>query len=105
MQLLAVIQETRTNHARAGNTGAPRHDLLCQPYCLFNLTSDIGEREDLALNPAYRPLAEKILARLKYHGTTGPKPAFIWPEDVWSSKVNEMCLASVKSGFLEPLDI
>ena len=34
--------EAGTDHARAGNTGTSRHDLICQPWCLFNLTADIG---------------------------------------------------------------
>jgi hypothetical protein len=37
--------EAGTNHARAGSTGAPRHDLLCRPYCLFNLTSGAIRRK------------------------------------------------------------
>ena len=46
--------EAGTDHARAGNTGASRHDLICKPWCLFNLTADIGERDDLGQNPAYQ---------------------------------------------------
>ena len=86
-------------------TGAPRHDLICKPWCLFNLTADIGERDDLGQNPAYQAIAQKIAARLKWHGSTGPLPAYIWPDlEVWATKVDEMCNASVKSGYLEPLD-
>ena len=47
----------------------------CQPYCLFNLSSDIGERNDLGPNPAFKPIAQKIAARLRYHASTGPMPA------------------------------
>ena len=97
--------EPGTDHARAGSTGAARHDLICKPWCLFNLTADIGERDDLGQNPAYQAIAEKIAARLKWHGSTGPLPAYIWPDlEVWATKVDEMCNASVKSGYLEPLD-
>ena len=97
--------EPGTDHARAGSTGAARHDLICKPWCLFNLTADIGERDDLGQNPAYQAIAQKIAARLKWHGSTGPLPAYIWPDlEVWATKVDEMCNASVKSGYLEPLD-
>lgn len=64
-----------------------------------------GERDDLGQNPAYQEIAQTIAARLKYHGATGPLPAYIWPDlGVWSTKVGEMCAASLKSGALEPLD-
>ena len=42
--------EADTDHARAGNTGAPRHDLVCKPWCLFNLTADIGMCLDYVSN-------------------------------------------------------
>ena len=96
--------EPGTDHARAKSTGVPRHDLVCRPWCLFNLTSDIGERNDLGQNPAYQEIAQKIAGRLKYHASTGPMPAWIWPITTWKQKVNDMCLASTASGFLEPLD-
>jgi hypothetical protein len=67
--------------------------------------TDLGEREDLGQNPAYAAIAKKMIARLAYHGSTGPMPAYIWNDKgVWSENVNEMCLASVQSGCLEPLD-
>ena len=55
---------------------------------------------------AYQEIAEKIAARLKFHGSTGPPPQYIWPDlEEWTSKVGEMCAASVASGTLEPLDV
>ena len=54
-----------TDHARADGLKGTRTDLKCDPYCLFNLTSDIGERNDLGQNPAYQEIAQKIAARLK----------------------------------------
>ena len=105
--LTGGVVEEGTDHARAPSgthTGMPRHDLTCKPWCLFNLTSDIGERDDLGQNPAFQGIARKIAARLKYHGSTGPLPAWIWPVDEWDEKVDEMCEASVATGFLEPLD-
>ena len=39
--------EAGTDHARAGNLAARgRHDLICKPWCLFNLTADIGPLVD-----------------------------------------------------------
>ena len=90
--------------------------LKCQPYCLFNLTDDIGEQTDLAPNPGYKPLAEKMLARLRWHGSTGPPPAYIWPGTLSSGTVPasgsspgfeenlaQLCDAASVSGFMEPL--
>ena len=98
--------EEGTDHARADGIHGTRHDLVCKPWCLFNLTSDIGERDDLGTNPAYRAIAEKIAARLRYHGSTGPMPAYIWPPSSaeWKAKQEEFCLASSASGYVEPLD-
>ena len=98
--------ETGTDHARADGVQGSRFELTCKPWCLFNLTSDIGERTDLGGNPAYQVLAQKMVARLAYHGSTGPMPAYIWTNrTVLATKLNEMCLASVQSGYVEPLDI
>ena len=37
---------------RAGGVEGARHDLTCNPWCLFNLTADIGERNDLGVRAA-----------------------------------------------------
>lgn len=44
---------------------------------------------------------------MKYHGSTGPMPAFIWPpgSDVWKEKQNDACIQSIKSGYIEPVDL
>jgi len=99
--------EAGTDHARADGLKGERHDLVCKPWCLFNLTSDIGERNDLGANPAYQAIAQRIAARLKYHGTTGPMPAYIWPpkSNQWAAKQDEFCRASAATGYVEPLDI
>merc|ERR1712166_1078362 len=98
--------EDGTDHTRApGQAGSGLAGseivtaLTCNPWCLFNLTDDIGERNDLGANPQYQEIAQKIAARLKYHGSTGPMPAYIYEDkQEFSSKINDMCVASVKSG-------
>ena len=82
-----------------------RYDLACTPWCLFNLTDDIGERIDLGSNPAYQDIAEKIAARLAYHGSTGPMPAYIWPTSAFPAKVDQLCANARKTGYVEPLDL
>lgn len=109
--------ENGTDHARAPGLEGNIYELLCVPYCLFNLTADIGERDDLAGNPAFRPMAEAMLARLKFHGSTGGPPAYIWPGNLTSGvpitdpgvsvqfqkQLAETCAAAAMSGFIEPL--
>ena len=95
-------------HGRAGRFTAPfggSRRAQCKPWCLFNLTADIGERDDLGQSPAYQAIAETIAARLKHHGATGPPPAYIWPDlEEFQSNIEKICAASLKSGILEPLD-
>lgn len=101
------VLEAGTDHARADGLKGTITELACKPWCLFNLTDDIGERTDLGANPGYQDLAQKMADRLKYHGSTGPMPAFIWPpgSDVWKEKQNDACLQSIKSGYIEPVDL
>ena len=59
----------------------------------------------LSCFPRYSAIGERLLARLKAHGLTGPPPAYIWSNlTEWRSKVQEMCAASVLSGSMQPLD-
>ena len=111
--------EAGTDHARAPLPPSAlivEMKLECRPFCLFNLTDDIGEQTDLAPNPVYKPLAEKMLARLRWHGSTGPPPAYIWPGTLSSGTVPasgsspgfeenlaQLCDAASVSGFMEPL--
>jgi hypothetical protein len=99
------VLEEGTDHARAGGLRGGVFQLTCNPWCLFNLTDDIGERNDLGGNIAYQDIAKKIAARLAYHGSTGPMPAYIWTNPaVLKSKLNDMCIASMASGYVEPVD-
>jgi len=98
--------ENGTDHARALSTGQTVAELQCKPYCLFNLTSDLGEQHDLANEPSYKAHAERLLARLKYHGSTGLAPAYIWQNlTEWQEHVNTLCVRSEASGVMEPLDV
>ena len=95
--------EAGTDHARADGLKGTVTELVCDPWCLFNLTSDLGERSDLGQNPAFQALAAKMAARLAYHASTGPMPAYIWPADTFKVKKAERCAASAVSGYIEPL--
>ena len=99
--------EPGTDHARAPGVSGSVFELACDPFCLFNLTADLGERQDLAQDPAYKEIAANLTERLAYHAATGPPPAYLWPDaDDWKTKgVEPLCAASETSGHVEPLDV
>ena len=99
--------EPGTDHARAPGVSGSVFELACDPFCLFNLTADLGERHDLAQDPAYKEIAANLTERLAYHAATGPPPAYLWPDaDDWKTKgVEPLCAASETSGHVEPLDV
>lgn len=42
-----AVVEPGTDHVRSIETGKPIIQLTCHPYCLFNLTADLVEQNDL----------------------------------------------------------
>ena len=47
-----------------------------------------------------------MAARLQYHGSTGPMPAYIWSNVTqYKEKVAERCADSAQSGYIEPIDL
>lgn len=104
--LTGGIVEVGTDHARAIGLKGTVTELVCKPWCLFNLTDDIGERNDLGSNPVFQAIAQKIAARLKYHASTGPMPAYIWSNMTeFKEKTAIACAASKISGYTEPIDV
>ena len=84
--------------------GAVLH--ACHPYCLFNITADEGETEDLAGRAEYRAVAESMMARLDWHGATGPPHAYIWPNLTEFAQVTRAaCPAILASGSVQPIDV
>ena len=99
------VIEPGTDHARAPGIGGATFELTCDPFCLFNLTADLGEQHDLAAVSSLAPLAQRMLARLEFHGSTGPPPSYLWPNlTTWHAKVEHLCARSEASGYAEPLD-
>ena len=99
------VVEAGTDHARAPGLAGGVHELACEPFCLFNLTADLGEVRDLARTPELAPLAARMLARLQHHGSTGPPPSYIWPNLTrWIDAVERLCERSEASGSAQPLD-
>ena len=82
--------------------------VLCTPFCLFNLTADLAEANDLysatLSDPALAALAEKIVQRLAYHGSTGGPNAYVWwDKKVFQTKNAATCTQAIADGTFEPL--
>jgi hypothetical protein len=94
--------ELGTDHCRAGGVQqkAPPH--VCNPWCLFDLESDMSESKDLASDPAFKDTVAQLAARVEEAAATGPPWA--WPfGDALKQLETEMCTSAVKTGFIEPL--
>jgi hypothetical protein len=103
--MTGAVIEPGTDHVRSIELGgATIHH--CNPYCLFNLTEDPGESNDLAGNSAFSSVAAALIARLDYHGSTGPPPAWIWPNITdYNKAVPKLCPSLFENGTLQPLDL
>eukprot|EP00041_Stephanoeca_diplocostata_P009626 m.149543 g.149543 ORF g.149543 m.149543 type:complete len:557 (-) comp17821_c0_seq1:310-1980(-) len=103
------VVEPGTDHARAGSfpNPPPHHLEPCAPPqgCLFNLTADPGEQNNLAHDPFYTDIVEDLTQRLAAHGASGPPNAWLWGTDVSAFQHYEglMCERALTSGFLEPV--
>eukprot|EP00054_Salpingoeca_dolichothecata_P022279 m.145712 g.145712 ORF g.145712 m.145712 type:complete len:214 (-) comp24284_c1_seq11:60-701(-) len=98
------VRENGTNHCMAPPAPMPKGPKLCQPHCLFNVVTDPSESHDLAGDPRYADLIQKLTRRLQELGAQGPPPAFIYPKDIYHNNVStEICPTADKTGFLEPL--
>jgi len=94
-----------SNHAYAPSRPGFDGSVVCDPYCLFNLTADLGEQHDLQGAAPYQALAARMLARLQEHGETGPMPAYIWRNAAeWQHNVGVICEHAGQWGVLQPVD-
>lgn len=104
--LTGAVVEAGTDHVRSPVLpGAVLH--ACRPYCLFNISADPGESDDLArrADPALRALAAQLLARLDAAGATGPPHAYIWANQTEFQRASRAsCEASLVTGSVQPVD-
>ena len=100
-----AVVEPGTDHVRGTVLGGSvvHH---CRPFCLYNITADEGESHDLAADGAFAALAASLIARLDFHGATGPPPAYIWPNiSDFQRAVQAACPREVETGSVQPVDI
>ena len=73
----------------------------CDPACLFNVTADPGETQNLfSEQPA---LARSLMARLEEVGRKAPPPCSYWDEADLKPGLERICDAMDRTGFLEPV--
>ena len=100
-----AVVEPGTDHVRApaltSENGRP-----CKPFCLYNITQDPGEHDNLAHLPRYASLAAALIARLDEVGAAAPPPAYIWQNlTQFQKEVKAACPRELAAGALLPLDI
>jgi arylsulfatase A-like enzyme len=99
----AVI-EPGTDHVR-GTTITVNVHHACSPYCLFNVTADLSESNDLAPQQQYAALAQEMSERLDAHGRTGPPNAYIWPDRNKLNQITQsLCPRLLETGSVQPVD-
>jgi len=103
--LSGAVVEPGTDHVRAPVLGGVVEG-RCAPWCLYNLTADLGESHNLAHDgPPFHALAVELAAALDAAGATGPPPAYIWPDpDAFAAANRAMCVRAKATGTIQPLD-
>lgn len=104
--LSGAVVEAGTDHVRSTVLPGPVPH-ACKPYCLYNITADPGESQDLARgnDPALRALAAQLIARLDAAGAEGPPHAYVWQNMTEFQRQSRIsCEASVAMGSVQPVD-
>ena len=62
------------------NQTYPEYNAACQPYCIFNVEADDGERRDLANTTVGVSAAQKLMKRLEILSRSGvPQAGYAYP--------------------------
>ena len=97
--LSGAVIETGTDHVRAPELTGGVVLGVCSPFCLYNVTADAGELEDLAGQPAFAATAAALAARLDEAAASGPPHAYSFPASIFHQKIlPEMCEAAIALG-------
>jgi hypothetical protein len=83
---------------------------VCEPFCLFNLTADPGEANDLCCGPDAMLVAERLIARLDEEGARGPPNSWTYGTDQKKIKavLGDICDRAIRQhkncATIEPFD-
>ena len=73
---------------------------------LFDLSTDLSERHNLAEDPAHAALISNLTARIKAAGTNGPPPAYVYFDKAAQQQASDLvCKVTESIGCLEPGDV
>jgi hypothetical protein len=104
--LSGAVIEAGTDHVRSTVLPGPVLH-MCKPYCLYNVSADPSESNDLARgnDPAMHALAAQLIARLDAVGAEGPPHAYVWANMTEFQRQSRIsCEASVVTGSVQPVD-
>jgi arylsulfatase A-like enzyme len=103
--LSGAVVEPGTDHVRSTVLGGVVPG-RCAPFCLFNLTSDLGETHNLAHEPAFAGLIAQMSARLDAFGAAAPPPGYIWPlPKDFKNATAQRCASSLLTGTVQPINL
>ena len=99
-----AVVEPGTDHVR-GTTLKNGQGPPCKPFCLFNVTADPGEENDVSGEPRFAAAAAAMLAKLDAAGASGPPRNWIWqdPNDFKKAAAG-LCPQEVQTGSVQPTD-
>jgi hypothetical protein len=91
------------------NQTFPAYNTACEPYCIFDVEADVGERTNLADTPDGKGAAQKLIARLRVLSRTGvPQAGHVYPgPESHGYKTQLMpiiCANANATGFFLPAD-
>lgn len=98
------LHEAGTDHCRAKSTNGGGSGQT--GTFLFDLSTDLGETNNLAGDPAHAGTIASLKQRLDAVGALGPPPAYEFPEpDAFQAAAGNLCRVTEKTGYLQPGDL
>ena len=86
----------------SGTVAAPMDNSeKCRPGCLFNVTADPSESENLY--HIYPEIVDKLKTVLEVTGCKAPPPSKYWSHE--KKGLENICTAQKRTGFLEPVEL
>ena len=76
----------------------------CRPGCLFNLTADPSELNDLINQTSFNSLVTELKAKLQAAGKAAPPQNSYFGQAQLQESLDRVCAIEAQTGFLEPSD-
>jgi len=99
-----AVVEAGTDHVR-GTTLKNGQGPPCHPYCLFNLTADPGEVNDISGDSRFSGAVAAMAAKLDAAGASAPPRNWIWQDPADFHKAAQgLCPRELATGSVQPTD-